>query len=479
MPDGNPFETFPGGLARQILALAQRNKQRAAELGEMRRVRAARNFLEKERQALLEGRQGLERARLQLQANRIAGEQAIDVARLQQADVANQISLLRAQLEVERLRRSDADKLQKALFDFRSEGMAVLPWHATGFVQKLAAKDGSYEIDSTPIPGLGIVVRRIGGPEAESLRLARAKREQIEATTARLEAEREAAAALAAQRRARAQQIAKQMADGQFDRLATLLQARRTILSTAANEARDLERRAELMMFDNEEAANELLQRATKLRRNPESIFPPGSRWAQILENLDVTVAGAMEAASRPFRNRIENRTDQEDLDAATGGLFSSGLDNPLGLMNAMVDDPDLPTTSENAWRSLPVTLDYRGPDKRIRQFYADPLTSRLVPLNEDAYRDALRDPNIRKQLHPLWRKVGWGPRKAAGTDRAPERPLPAEPAPSPLPSDDIEAQAARLLDEFETARAAGDTNRMDAIRGQLSALRTQLVGGG
>jgi hypothetical protein len=431
----------------------------------MRAARAERNFLDKERLALAERGQDLAefQAQSQLQNQRASAAQGQANTALRGQE--NQISMMRAQIEMKRLQQADGERAVKALSDFELEGSAFVPWHAPGLISKM--RKPGVEIDETPIPGLGTLVRRVTGPAAESVAKARAEREKIESQTALFKKRLDSEDALQEQRRIRAKQLASGMTANP-QRLASLLNARKALNSIATDSADRLEKQAfKLAMIGRANEAEALLLKANDLNNNKQSALT--GKLAKASENLDIMIAAATDAATRTGPGVT---SDSESVMKS----FANGAFNALSLLAKAISDPAIDIDEASAHKTLEANFKTRpagrGPE---REFYADLDTGKLVPLNKEAYQDALKLPKVRRQLHPRWKQLGWKPGGAKTPAAPPPGPSPIAPTPpAPLSDDEYTQAAQRLSIRMSEARAAGDTAAQAQLQREAQALKAR-----
>jgi hypothetical protein len=153
-----PGEFFPIQFAQTILQLNEQRQQHQAQLEEMRSQRAAANFLEKERLTLQQQGQALQSA--QFGADQAAADEARKA---------------RIQIETDRIKKEREGLAIKAFDDFQRYGTAFLPNSSAGEIkqfrdsynQALGSTESGpgYTLHEFEIPGHGVLLQRVGGPE--------------------------------------------------------------------------------------------------------------------------------------------------------------------------------------------------------------------------------------------------------------------------------------------------------------------------
>jgi len=156
----DPGENFPMQFALGILQLAQQNKQKQAEISEMRAARAETNFLEKEK---LANAQRMNFINQQFESEQAAAQEQMAKVR---AETEKAAAEERIRFEGEKLRLERDQQVIQSLDQFGRTGSAFIPNYAAGNIPALMSSASSdFTIASIQIPGAGYLLQRINDPD--------------------------------------------------------------------------------------------------------------------------------------------------------------------------------------------------------------------------------------------------------------------------------------------------------------------------
>lgn len=459
-----PGEVLPLNFALGVLNLSQQIKQRNAELAEMRRARAAANFLEKERLRLAEQGQAL-------QAQQAANAQALDRERLalqqQQLQLATQSAIEEAR---QRRERELQEALPKALNDFITNGTAFLPSEISGSATDQLRKTLSEDEDlfEIPLAGVGSFLIKTKGAETEAARRLREQARKSSLDAALTQARIMESEARAAKARAEIAQLSKAVTPNAAFKASSLIN---TYMSTSSKILGDLTSTLSSLYAERtrlqitrQPVPPELQKRITELEsalaraQNDVTTLLPAEHQKVLSAAMKALLAGAQSAAERAAAGQAPFNPDdapftQPEIARALG--IDAALSTPPHAVASQLD-PETP------WAHLPTNLVIRTssrPNAPAARFYVDPGGTGLVPLDQTAATIAKSERLLARflpgqRISPLAATLGWRPqpkpapapaRAPAPAPPAPSKPVPA-PTPAPAAAPDPRKEAERLV---------------------------------
>ena len=412
-----PGEFFPQQFALGVLQLSQNIKQRNAEIGEMRRARAERNFLDKERLALAARGQEIQAAQ---SGKAAANDAATDQIRVKQADAQLAFDQRRAKIQ-------DAGIVSKAVSDFQNQGAAFFPQFAMGEAGKLFG--GADTIHEKLIPGLGVLVTRVGSNTAPEYEKKVAEIQKIQSETALREKQSEATDSLRQLRDVRTRSVGSAFGKGFGLDAARKLQTMQNGFNARLN-AFKAERMGLLLqnVLLDDPRIKELDKKISLGTLDIRTILPENERklladaeiiaFAAISKDADAVQAGEDIDAVRENRLSGISDVDGVSLQAAAGDAIT--MDE---VQIARKVNPEAPA------ESLPIdqVFNQRFRGRNISAgFHVARDGLGMVPVTPDAVVISAKGPppgsgipDIRSQLHPAWKQLVRGGGKVKRGARA------------------------------------------------------------
>lgn len=500
-----PGEFFPQSFALGILQLAASQKQKHAELREMRSARAERNFLEQERINLSE-------RRLAQQNEQFGDQAALQQGRLELAQSDQQFSqeLAKSRFEADlqyrqkSLEQQQDGLIQKGIADFNSTGTGYVPSTGIGAVADLRKAAGDqFSIVETPTDH-GVILQRVGGDDAGAAKQF-AELQKIQAQTSKYNSE----AALAQARMVRSealnqktqlesQEIAADLEDGNDVRLGEILRYQESAQKFHDQRRISIQEELDSLRFvtENNETRARRRNLETELsshsQKNPIEFFSQHN--PDIAKVFDSALQASVMASARGENRRQAGRPLQPD-NRSSQAFRRPGLGDLLSKSVAQhvadgVDSKDSPITENDAHKVLPsnfqITVSQGGRAAGQAAFHIDPSNNQLIPLNKFAYGLATTDSGFRSKLHHRWRQLGWTPDKAKGETTPPpttpttppsDPPTSAAPDPSAPSSEQQSAIRTRAREIIQILQSPGlDTDTVRQLRDELIQIRDTIA---
>lgn len=400
-----PGEIFPQQFAMGILRMAQQQKQQAAELAEMRRQRASREFIAKEASRNEQARLALEAAREGRLAE--AQQQSEEVARIEAEQAAKDLEIRRAGV------------IQKGIADFSNNGLGYFPIEGfdqvqgqLGDAELITTDSGIIAINQQPLPDLNDTV-------SEEQRKLRNLSQKQRKAYAELKIDMARADYYAAKNRNEAAKRNNYQigATGSVETVKQYGELFETIQKSVAKDiAFAKTQRLELLgktKLSSSEARqlNELTARLERARANPAAFYPEDHPTRKKYEHANNLFAEELEALDKNKRNGL----DVENLPRNPNKRLSQQL---LGQDEEPISEDPLDIARENdePWSVLPTNVSLAveslsGLTTAERQRFAGQSAdfysheSGLIPLNEAA---AAMVGRTRLPLSPLARRFGF-----------------------------------------------------------------------